>query len=88
MFTLTPLAVALQGIGYGTLLTSLQGLVAVTIAPELPPIGFQAPITPRRRVRLVVPTWEPIAATPVAPIAKPVEDLVELDDEDVLALLA
>ena len=40
MFTLTPLAVALQGIGYGTLLESLQGLVAVTIAPTPKGAGF------------------------------------------------
>jgi len=88
VFTLTPLAVALQGIGYGTLLTALQGLVAVTIAPELPVIGFQAPIRPRRHVRRVFPTWEPIAAPAVIAPAQPAEDLVELDDEEVLALLA
>lgn len=54
MFNLTPLAVALQGIGYGTLLTSLQGLVAVTVAPPYvadEPQGSMGRIPAKRRVR-------------------------------------
>ena len=82
MFALTPLAVALQGIGYATLLVSLQGLVAVTVAP--PPIelatGSQAAFTPRRRVR----RWVPLASAP-----NPYELLLEANrrDEEELVLL-
>lgn len=39
MFTLNPLAAALQGIGYGSLLTGLQGLWAETIIPPLQGAG-------------------------------------------------
>lgn len=62
MFTLTPLAVALQGIGYGSLLTSLQGLLAVTIAPEpIENLGSQAAaLKPKRRVR----RWQTLASVP------------------------
>ena len=80
MFALTPLAVALQSIGYGKLLSSLQGLLAVTVAPELlEQLGSLAAIKPRRRVRRagrLLPL--------VAPGAQPVD---ESEDEDVLALV-
>lgn len=49
MFQLRVLAIALQGIGYGTMLTALQGLVAVTIF-DMPP-GGGARIPVKRRVR-------------------------------------
>jgi hypothetical protein len=58
MFALTPLAVALQGIGYGSFLSALQGLADVTVAPaaedEAGPGGVHAPIKARRRVRRAV----------------------------------
>ena len=81
MFTLTPLAIALQGIGYGTLLTSLQGLLAVTATPE--PFddtgGAQAAVRPRRRVR----RWASLAAVP-APWE--LMQAADRDDEELLAL--
>lgn len=82
MFALTPLAVALQGIGYATLLVSLQGLVAVTVAPTPVELttGTHATITPRRRVR----RWVPLASAP-----NPYELLLEANrrDEEELLLL-
>ena len=75
MFTLTPLAVALQGIGFATLLTALQGLLAVTIAPgtEDPPRGSLAPIKPRHRTR----RWSSLAAVPL-----PLDLLAESERQD------
>lgn len=77
MFALTPLAVALQGIGYGTLLTSLQGLVAVTVAPADDTQGAMAAIAPRHPVR----RWRRLVGVP-----SPLEQILaqELADEDVL----
>lgn len=79
MFALTPLAVALQGIGYGTLLTSLQGLVAVTIAPEPLEIlnGSMGAVQPRRRVRRVPIDWTP----------PPVEEDVRAINDEIVALI-
>lgn len=62
MFRLTPLAVALQGIGYGTLLTSLQGLVAVTDFSAPPEnLGSEAAgLKVKHRVR----RWKTLASVP------------------------
>lgn len=74
MFALTPLAVALQGIGYGTLLTSLQGLVAVTVAPTVDDTaGSMAAIAPRHRVR----RWRRLFDVP-----NPADLLTALEAED------
>lgn len=75
MFALTPLAIALQGIGFGTLLTSLQGLVVVTIAPEPfdDTAGSLAAIQPRTRVR----RWRRLFDVP-----NPHELLAALEAED------
>lgn len=80
MFALTPLAIALQGIGYGTLLMSLQGLVAVTIAPEPfdDAAGSLAAIQPRHRVR----RWRSLFDVP-----SPAELLAALEAEDEELLL-
>lgn len=80
MFALTPLAVALQGIGYGTLLTSLQGLVAVTAAPEPfdDTAGSLAAIAPRHRVR----RWRRLFDVP-----NPADLLASLEAEDEELLL-
>ena len=78
MFTLTPLAVALQGIGYGTLLTAMQGLLAVTVAPPLvidEPQGSMGRIAPRRRVRR---TGIATALLPHDAFAAPAQDEEEL----------
>ena len=85
MFALTPLTVALQGIGYATLLTALQGLVAVTIAPEpvlIDATGSQAAFNVKRHVRRfrgVTALLPP--ATPSAPLVD------EQDEEEALSLL-
>ena len=89
---LIPLAVALQGIGYGTYLTALQGLWAQTVLPELPTIGgYMAKLPlrtmPRRRIlrgrHWMSPMWEP-----PAPLQAPLEDedFAREDDEEALAL--
>ena len=80
MFALTPLAVALQGIGYGTLLTSLQGLVAGTLAPEPfdDTAGSLAAIAPRHRVR----RWRRLFDVP-----NPADLLAVLEAEDEELLL-
>lgn len=80
MFALTPLAVALQGIGYGTLLTALQGLVAVTLAPEPfdDKAGSLAAIAPRHRVR----RWRRLFDAP-----NPADLLAALEAEDEELLL-
>lgn len=80
MFALTPLAIALQGIGYGTLLTSLQGLVAVTIEPEPfdDTAGSLAAIQPRHRTR----RWRRLFDVP-----NPAELLAALEAEDEELLL-
>lgn len=94
MFTLTPLAAALHGIGYGSLLTALQGLWAVTSIPE--PIAIESlgsmaaalPVarSPRRRThrgtRWVVPTFEPLPE----PGAADAERVAREDDEEAIAL--
>lgn len=80
MFTLTPLAAALQGIGYGSMQISLQGLLEVTIVPEPLEvlIGSMAPgLRTRRRIRRVPIDW---TAPPVE------EDARELNDQ-ILALI-
>jgi hypothetical protein len=80
MFALTPLAIALQGIGYGTLLASLQGLVAVTIEPE--PVddtaGSLAAVQPRHRPR----RWRRLFDVP-----NPADLLAALEAEDEELLL-
>ena len=50
MFALTPLAVALHGIGYGSLLTALQGLWAVTTM-QGESLGVHAKFEVRRSTR-------------------------------------
>lgn len=71
---LTPLAVALQGIGYGTHLVALQGFLAVD-SPPVPPVvklsevGFHR--IPRRRSRRL-----PRAVAPSVAI------LPDTDDEE------
>lgn len=78
MFALNPLAAALQGIGYGSLLTALQGLWAVTTIPALLPIeaaGGHAVLQPRRRVRR---TW----LTPYQAITEPPPAAAPVDDEE------
>lgn len=61
---LTPLAVALQGIGYGTFLTAVQGL-AVFDEPGPPVITLLpqgAHGKPRRRARRLIPLRVPSQA--------------------------
>lgn len=78
MLQLSALAIALHGIGYGTMLTALQGLLAVT-SFEPPDTGVHGYVKTRRRIRRLVGTsWIDV------------EELrreAERDDEDVLALL-
>lgn len=78
MFRLTPLAIALQGIGFATLLTALQGLVAVTDASDqVESQGILGAIKPKRRVR----RWTTLASVPAAWE----EQLkAQLEDEDLL----
>lgn len=57
---LTPLAVALQGIGYGSFLTAVQGLAVIedTVQPPiitLLPQGSHGKIKPKRRARRLLP---------------------------------
>ena len=57
---LTPLAVALQGIGYGSFLTAVQGLAVIedTVQPPiitLLPQGGHGKIKPKRRARRLLP---------------------------------
>ena len=85
MFRLTPLAVALQGIGYATLLVSLQGLADVTVAPEyVEPPGSHMAAVPKRRIK----RWpRPVdVPAPVVAMKTPVVD-DEQDDEETLALV-
>lgn len=93
MFTLTPLAAALQGIGYGSLLTALQGLWSATVVPEpvtIESLGSMAATLPvrtstRRRThrgtRWVAPSWAPLPNDPTAPAAER-----HADDEEALTL--
>ena len=84
MFELTPLAIALQGIGYASQLAALQGLVAVTAVPgdpadAEPASGSHAAPKPRRHaVR-----WRSMAAVPA-----PWEQFAEQsrDEDELLAL--
>jgi len=76
MFALTPLAVALQGLGYGSFLSALQGLAEVTVAPadiEPTPPGALAPVKVRHRTR----RWSSFAAIPT-----PWEALFDAERED------
>ena len=57
---LTPLAVALQGIGYGSFLTAVQGLAVIedTVQPPiitLLPQGSHGKFKPKRRARRLLP---------------------------------
>lgn len=87
MFELNPLAAALQGIGYGSLLTALQGLWAVTVVPPPLPIespGAMAAFRPRRRVRRV---WLPPPPIYVPPPAGPTAIApADEEEEDAMAL--
>ena len=77
--TLSALAIALQGIGFDTLLTSLQGLVAVTIAPEpfADAAGSLAVIQPRTRVR----RWRRLFDVPTP---HDLLAMLEIEDEEIL----
>lgn len=93
MFTLTPLAAALQGVGYGSLLTALQGLWAVTVIPDSLPIeaaGYMAaglPTSPSTRRRARRGVWLSPSAPFVEPLASPAMlDQAEIWDEEALAL--
>jgi hypothetical protein len=80
---LSPIVIALQGIGYGAFLTALQGLHALVIAPapiEETPAGSLATIQPRRRVR----RWLSTAVVPLP--SKTVLDDEQDDEETLLAL--
>lgn len=85
---LSPLVVALQGVGYGPLLMALQGLLAVDQAQPAQPVQpyiFGAVSMPtRRRVlrsRRPLRQWFPLAPDPAKDAAK--EDA----DQDTLSLL-
>lgn len=51
MFTLTPLAVALQGVGYGSLVTALQGLWETSASPRRGSGGYGFLPEPRADLR-------------------------------------
>ena len=83
MFALTALIVALQGVGYGPLLTALQGLQALDAVPPIDPATEPAAtglatLRPRHRVR----RWTPFSALP------PVQAIKIGDEEDEALLMA
>lgn len=85
---LSPLAIALQGLGFGTWLTAVQGLFPVETgvpAEPLQPSAVQAAAPVRRRVRRFAGTLG--LNTPLKALKKPAQDLSDTDDEEVLLLL-
>jgi hypothetical protein len=72
---LTPLAIALQGIGYGTFLTAVQGLALFDIGPpSSAPEAQGSHGRPRRRTRRIIP------------VRLPSEAVLPNEDEEELAL--
>lgn len=74
MFYLTPLAAALQGIGFGSMQTSLQGLLEITIVPE--PLEILGSMAAGLKVKRRVRRWRTLASVPDWP------DLFHIEQED------
>lgn len=83
MLELSALAVALQGVGYASMLVAMQGLWAATVLP--PPLAVSVPapqvaVPTRRRVRRYLPYIQ--APTPLQAI----QPAAEQDDDELLLL--
>jgi hypothetical protein len=78
MGSLSPIAIALQGLGFGPMQAALHGLLALLVPDDRPQGGGHKPAL-RSKQR---PMW----LTPLVPRIKPVES--ELEDEEFLLLIA